>query len=273
VKKLKKILVIAAIALAVICFGGYKLYQHSVNSNAAPVISFDSDKVDMSAAASEEDLLKGVTAQDAEDGDVSDSLIVESFSQMIGDCNVKVTYAAFDSDNHVSKATRIVHFTDYKSPRFTLSKPLICKESEVDGIPMMVGATDMIDGSLNSRVKVTAVDGTAVNKVGEHTMEFRVTNSLGDTVYLPVKLEVVSGSVNGAQITLKEYLAYAAKGSEFDASSYVVSYMRNDELVEGAKGLSISSNVDTSTPGTYEVTYKYGYGNSASYTRLIVVVE
>lgn len=273
VYKRRKILTVAAIALAVLVFGGYKFYQYQSAGNAAPVISFDSKRVEMSASASEADLLKGVTAADAEDGDVSGSLIVEGYSKLIGDCNIKVTYVAFDSDNHVAKATRIVHFTDYTSPRFTLSRPLICKESEVDSIPTMVGAYDIIDGSLDSRVKVTALDGTSVTKAGEHTMEFRVTNSLGDTVYLPVKLEVVNGTVNSAQITLKEYLTYIDEGSDFDAMSYVVSYMRNNELVEGGDGLSVSSDVDTGIPGTYEVTYKFGYGSTASYTRLIVVVE
>lgn len=58
-------------------------------------------------------LLAGVTATDAEDGDVTASLLVEGISGRNDDGTVQVTYAAFDSNHHVTKATRAVRYTDY----------------------------------------------------------------------------------------------------------------------------------------------------------------
>lgn len=273
-KQKKKItFVLISIVFSILCFASLKVYQHYINDNAYPVISFEKDTPSFSVSATESELLKGVTATDAEDGDVTDSLIVAGYSRLIGDANVKVTYVAFDSNKHVTQATRVIHFTDYKSPRFTLSLPLVCKESEVENIINAVGAVDDIDGDLSSNVKVIVTDNSTLSKNGDHTLEFRVTNSLGDTVYLPVSLEVVSSSYNSAKITLKEYLVYINKDSEFNAENYVVSYLRDGNLQEDASGLRIDSDVDTSTPGTYEVIYRYGSGNSSSYTKLVVIVE
>ena len=273
-KRKKKIaFVLISVVFAIICFAALRIYQHFINDNAYPVITFEKGTPSFSTSATESELLKGVTATDAEDGDVTDSVIVAGYSRMIGDANVKVEYVAFDSNNHVTQATRVVHFTDYKSPHFTLSLPLVCKESDVENIINAVGAVDDIDGDLSSKVKVIVTDKSTLSKNGEHTLEFRVTNSLGETVYLPVSLEIVNSSYNTAKITLKDYLVYIKKGSEFNAENYVVSYLRDGNLQEDASGLRIESDVDTSTPGTYEVTYRYGNGSSSSYTKLVVIVE
>ena len=271
---MKKLIAIILSVLMVLSVGGlvvYVFHQRTVNGGEAPVIEFASDMLQVPTTATEADLLQGVTATDAEDGDVTDSVLVESVSRFVSGNMVKVTYAAFDAQNHVTKATRTVQYTDYVSPHFTLSGPLVFTESGVADLLQRVGAQDCIDGDLTNRVKVSAKDsGSLVSSVGSHEVEFRVTNSMGDTAYLTATVDVVNSSVNSAQIKLSNYLVYIAQGSEFDAAAYVTSYTRGDKVYTGStKGMSIDSNVDTATPGVYEVTYTV----DSSYTRLIVVVE
>ena len=124
---MKKLTAIILSVLMVLSVGGlvvYVFHQKTVNGGEAPVIAFASDVLEVPTTATEEDLLQGVTATDAEDGDVTDSILIEGVTRFVSDNTVKVTYAAFDSQSHVTKATRSVRYTDYTSPRFTLSGPL-----------------------------------------------------------------------------------------------------------------------------------------------------
>lgn len=271
---MKKLTAIVLTVLMVLSLGGlvvYLFHEKTVTGGASPEISFASELIEVPVAATDAELLQGVTATDAEDGDVTASLMVESVSHFVSDGTVKVTYAAFDSQNHVTKAARSVRYTDYTPPRFTLSAPLVFTESAVSDMLSYVGATDAIDGDLSTRVKVSAKDsGSLVSSVGSHEVEFRVTNSLGDTEYLTATVDVVNGSYNSAQLTLSSYLVYLTAGESFDAAGYLVSYLRDGQLVSGStSGVTIDSAVDPATPGTYEVTYTM----DNSYTRLIVVVE
>ncbi|MFQ7768823.1 MAG: hypothetical protein ACLRIL_11475 [Fusicatenibacter saccharivorans] len=52
------------------------------------------------------ELLSGVTAYDAKDGDVTDSLAVEHISNFIEKGRRKISIVAFDSDNNVTHAER-----------------------------------------------------------------------------------------------------------------------------------------------------------------------
>lgn len=271
---MKKLTAIILSILMVLSVGGlvvYVFHQKTVNGGEAPVIAFASDVLEVPTTATEEDLLQGVTATDAEDGDVTDSILVEGVTRFVSDNTVKVTYAAFDSQSHVTKATRSVRYTDYTSPRFTLSGPLVFTESGVADLLQRVGAQDCIDGDLSGRVKVSSKDnGSLVSSIGSHAVEFRVTNSMGDTAYLTATVDVVNGNANSAQITLSSYLVYLAQGEEFNPGAYVTSFVRGDKTYTNtADGVAIDSNVDPATPGTYEVTYTV----DNSYTRLIVVVE
>ena len=55
-------------------------------------------------------LLEGVTATDEKDGDVTDSLVIENICPNDDHTSASVVYAAKDSHNNVSKATRRVNY-------------------------------------------------------------------------------------------------------------------------------------------------------------------
>lgn len=262
-RRLSTVLIVLT-ALSVIGLGVYRFLSVRSTSGAAPVISFEYDVLEVTTKATDDELLLGVTAEDAEDGDVTDSLLVEASTHFVSDRTVEVTYAAFDSQGHVTKAKRSVRYVDYTPPRFRLSGPLIFSEAGISDILNYVGAHDCIDGDISSHVKAASLEsGTLLSTPGVHELEFRVTNSTGDTAYLKTSAEVVSGFSSSMQIPLTEYLVYLPVGSEFDPRAYLT------EEYAGERGLEITNEVNTEVPGVYDVHYTAG----KHMTRLLVVVE
>ena len=192
-KKLTPVILAVALALSVLGVLGTRIYQAAAYGGAAPEILFDSEVISVPTGADDAALLAGVTATDAEDGDVTASLVVEGVSGRNDDGTVRVTYAAFDSNHHVTKATRAVRYTDYVKPRFALTQPLVCRTGGNRVLSSYVTAHDSIDGDLSGRVKIALTDGSSLAISGTHTAELRVTNSLGDTASVPVTVEVTAG--------------------------------------------------------------------------------
>ena len=224
------ILMCVLVVLSIAAVVGYLYYAKAVSSPLSPTISFDSDTVTVSTSYTEEELLAGVTASDPEDGDVTDSLIVESVSRFIGDGTARVTYVAFDSNNHMARAERSVRFTDYTSPKLELSAPLMFKKSGDIDILKYLSAEDCFDGDISGSIKYTLLGKSlTLSEVGEHRVQIRVTNSMGDTVHLTLKVEVTERDPNTAGITLTNYLIYLPQGADFDPAAYVEGYTAGGE--------------------------------------------
>ena len=182
---------------------------------------------------------------------------------------MQVTYAAFDANHHVTKATRAVRYTDYTKPRFALTQPLVCRTGGSRVLSSYVTAHDSIDGDLSGRVKIALTDGSSLAISGTHTAELRVTNSLGDTASVPVTVEVSAADTNPAGITLTEYLIYLPAGGSYAPMDYVAGVGGSDSK----SGVTASSTVNMNVPGAYEVVFTYRSGSTESHTRQIVVVE
>lgn len=271
-KNIVLLLLLTALALAAAI--GFAIRSRSVSSPQYPEIRFAQNTISASVDASEAELLRGVTAVDPEDGDVTESLVVEGFSSLVRDNEVKVTYVAFDSQSHVTKAQRTVKFTDYTGPRFTMSGPMIFKRANDIDVLENVGAVDPFDGDISGRVKYSiATNAISLNEAGEYEIKLMVTNRIGDTETLTLPVEITAQSVNSENIELSDYIVYLNVGDDFNARDYVKGYTTSSgSFYEGSSGLSIKSDVDTDEAGIYSVTYTYN-GRPESRTRLVVVVE
>ena len=71
-----------------------------------PVITVEEELLEVSLKATDEEMLKGVTAHDEKDGDLTDHIIIESISGFTEKGISKITYAVCDNNNNVAKATR-----------------------------------------------------------------------------------------------------------------------------------------------------------------------
>ena len=269
-----------------------------LDDRTGPVFHMDNRTVEVSVKDGQEALIKGLTATDARDGDVSDSIIVESIGPFTGSGSRIVSYAAFDSDNHATHTKREMIYTDYVPSHFHLSRPLSFAMNTVN-ILNGVSVEDSIDGDLTRNVRMVSDGDIDTAHVGEYSARLKVTNSAGGVSYLPVTVEIYDASVfhRLPLLNLKEYVVYVEKGDEFDEREYLTSIVINGTSYsmteeEGTYGspaeaqeeaqrtigydrVYIESEVDTDVIGSYEVLYSFEDTISKTGTgkvRLYVVV-
>ena len=278
---------------------GINFYRKSIcEDKTGPVFQIEDNVIEVSVKDDEKALLKGLTATDAADGDVTDSVIVESISPFTGTGRRIVNYAAFDSDNHVTHAKRELAYTDYRASQFHLSKPLsfaMNATNLLDGITV----DDCIDGDLTKSVKLMSDEEIDTSHVGEYGARLKVTNSAGGVSYLPVTIEIYDASVQyrRPQLKLTDNVVYIEKGEYFDEKEYLSSitingteysmteeagtygarYLSPDETENtiGYDRVEIESDVDTDVSGYYELTYSFEdteENAGTGHARLYVVV-
>lgn len=274
-------LLLIAASLAVLL--GYRAWDRLRTDTTPPVITIEESLLELSALEPREALLKGVSARDKADGDVTGSLVVENVRLLRNDGTVTVTYAAFDKSGNVAKQTREVRFTDYESPRFSLSRPLMFSQTYNYDVLSIIDAEDMLEGDIGHRIRATVLDEVSAGYAGTHHVQFRVTNSLGDTVELVLPVEIYTPTLFEGSLTLTEYLVYLKQGDKFDPDAYPLEFSLGREqfplqgrLPEEME-LNHSGTVKTGMPGVYTVDYEVTYDHAGqvytAYSRLIVVVE
>lgn len=280
--KKAKWMYIVLILLSGAAFVGYRFLDQVRTDTKAPEITI-SGPLSISVYESEDAYLSGVTAKDDRDGNVTSSLVVESITMTDKDSPATVKYAAFDKAGNVTKAEREVTFTDYTSPRFSLDAPLAFSTDASVDVMDLIHAEDVLEGDISRRVRATMLSEGSISSQGVHSVEFRVTNSLGDTVRVELPVEVYPANTYKAQLRLTDYLIYMTQGSTFNARDYLLEYILLGETtwLRGSLPdditLKIDGQVDTNTPGVYAVSYTVtGMLREepyAAYSKLIVIVE
>lgn len=300
---------IVIVGIVTAAFLTYKVTDNRKTDSSVPVFSMEKKELEVSIHDGEDVLLQGIDAVDEKDGDVTDSILIEKISNIYGDGKRIVTYAAFDSDNHVSEAEREITYTDYTSPRFELTGSLRFRSGSTIDIDKIVKAWDCLDGDISSNVKIQLESSINNRVTGLYDMVYQVTNSAGDMAELPVQFEIYQPADNEVILNLTEYLAYY-DGSDINYADYLknievgnITYpfegtstgdseeepedgesagdSENDTDAEDSEVLDhisrdrvkIQSYVDTNVPGVYPV---YFYYESASYVAaevMYVVVE
>ena len=286
---------IIVFALSLLAFTGYNIYDWVQDDRYAPIIEVEQEELKVSIEAEPDELLQGVTASDSKDGDVTDSLVVESISKFLNDDKKIITYAAFDSDHHVGKATREVSYTDYTSPKFSCKTAFRFPVNTVDFI-QAVTARDCIDGDITEKIKVSPGYSIVTDVPGEYELQLQVSNSSGDVEYLPLTIEIYDPTDRETvpDIQLKKYIVYTKVGKKIDTSKYLNkvfigsaeykvsnssnTYSSRNPYAGGTISAGYididTSSVDYDTPGTYEVIYKMALdGEHVGKTRLFVVVR
>lgn len=293
-----KFLSICLFIVSLLVFGVFQYKERIIKDQTGPVFSMSDDALTVSVKDSATALLEGITAVDAGDGDVTDSIIVEAVSPFTGTGHRIVSYAAFDSDNHVTHAKRSIMYSDYTPPKYSMHKPLafpLNSTNLLEGIE----ASDCIDGDITRSIRMVADDEIDTSHVGEYNARLKVSNSAGGISYLPVTIEIYDASsrYRMPQLVLSDYIVYIEQGSDFDAEEYLksatissieytfvedggtygVMYLPADrtEKTIDYRHVDIESDVDTDITGYYVV--KYTFEDTVSNTgigtaRLYVVV-
>lgn len=288
--KNKNWILVLLIAACVVGYYGYRALDLARTDTKAPKIEIDTERLEVSVLDPKSALLRGVTATDNADGDVTESVVVESISLLDTDGTISVSYAAFDSTGNVAKATREAKYTDYESPKLTLKGPLLYTYGSNFDVLSTISAADMIDGDIQHRVRAAALEEDSIANLGTHQVRFQVNNSLGDTMMLELPVEVYAADAYNAGLTLTEYLIYLPVGADFSPASYLETFTLRGEatnLKNGLPGnytLRTKGEVQTQQPGVYSMEYRVTYTvrnetnpdlnqEFTGYSKLIVVVE
>ena len=273
--RLVKIGLIIVFLVSAGLFGVTGLMKLGSRGDEKPVIESDGETLEISCEYTKEDLLLGVTASDEEDGDLTDQIVAGSFSRFVDPGVTGLTYVVFDSQGQSASLTREVRFTDYHSPRFALSEPLVFREGEGSYTEAMerLDAVDQLDGSRKDWIIQTDTD-VNYSTAGNYTMSVEVTNSLGDTASAGLPVHVVNAQSRNVQIALTQGIVYLEAGEEIDPASYISGVTGPNGAALDPGTVSAQAGVDVDTTGCYEIHYQASDGaGNAGETWLTVIVE
>ena len=244
-------------------------YFGSLNADY-PVISNTEEMLQISVQDPPEAMLRGLTAQDATDGDLTESIIVASVSHFLEPGTVNVKYVVFDSHNNSATLTRRVRYTDYQAPTFSLEKAPVYTTGSACDLLEHIKVNDCLDGDISNRIRVIS---NMVNNfsVGNYPMVLEVSNSCGDTAQITIWVSY-QNKESTALVKLHQHIVYMEAGEEFDPPHWLATVTnRYAEPLEPAN-VEILGNLDVNTPGCYQLVYSYDDGKYTGQSPLTVVV-
>ncbi len=266
-----KILSVLIAAIAAVLFATSLVVEYLGRDNTLPQITASSNTLEISCNYTQEQLLEGVTAKDEKDGDLTGQILVGDFSRFIEPGVCDLNYVVFDSSEHMATLT----FTDYHSPRFGLSQPLCFEEGSTNNteVRSLFTANDLLDGDLTDWITYVETDAS-YSTPGEYTITMEVRNSFGDTVSYTFPIHILEENTQTVEIVLTQGLVYVDQGGTLNPTSYVDSVVGEEGTNYGINQLKVDSQVDTATPGLYEVHYEFqGEDGAYGQTWLTVIVQ
>ena len=237
-RTLKTILCIAT-ALSVLAFALAIYYTQFYKDVVPPEIRMDADVITVSAADGDEALLRGVTATDNRDGDITGAVLVDGVSQLTGPNAARVRYIVFDAAENAATASRTVVYSDYEAPRVFVLQPLTYNVGDTIALRGRVIARDCLEGNITDRIRISSQD-LSNRAAGVYHLTIWVMNKLGDVSTVTVPVIVREDDPAAPVVELKSYLTYLTRGEEFDPKAYFQSYYDSADMIESFRALKLS---------------------------------
>ncbi len=274
-----RVLVSVLCAASLIAYAGLYITIKLGNDSTPPVINDSVGEIEVSSTATDEELKRGLTAEDDRDGDVTSTMIIGNRSKFKENGVCTLEYVAFDKSNNVSSYKRRVKFTDYHSPRFTLKKSLVYQTGRNMVLLDRIGAADIFDGKLDDNISIITSNISLIDS-GNYSVTVKVANSGGDESRLNLPVHLTTSADLQLDVHLTDYITYIPVGTAIDPMSYFAGISSPNGTPDAAvmpwndKRLQITNSVDTSTPGVYEINYRYtNESGKTGIAYLVVVVE
>ena len=253
--------------------GKWNFHPNATKLNEVPSISANDKTI---TVGDKFDVKKDVTAKDTEDGDLTDKIeVVKNDVDTTKPGTYEVVYKVTDSKGASKKKT--VYVTVNPKMEEINWIPVISASDRVltvgDVFNVMdgVSASDHEDGDVTGSVVVES-SNVDTNTVGSYQVTYRVTDSQGAsstktiTVIVNPKMEEINWipviSASDKVLTV---------GDVFNVMDGVSASDHEDGDVTGSVVVE-SSNVDTNTVGSYQVTYRVTDSQGASSTKTITVI-
>lgn len=248
---------------------GIKFIGKEVNS--IPVITIKDEILTVSVKDKEKALLKGVSASDTEDGDLTSKIVIDSISEFDEKNYRTVSYVVFDNNDQMAKATRRIKYSDYEVPVFDIKSPLmfhfVANNAELVN---PVSAYSSLDGNVSNSILIE----NDFYVEGKREIRYSVTDSCGTKTTFTLKADEING-IPSIIFTLNDYLIRVDKGTEIDPWSYIekIEYLGMN-LTSNYENITIQNNYDSTTEGMYEFIYRYTDDTGEfGITKLVVIVE
>jgi len=209
----------------------------------------------------------GVTTTDDKDDNVSIDITGNVDVNTVG--TYTITYTAKDKAGNESTVTRTIHVVlppDVTAPTLTLNgESTITLHQGTNYTELGATATD--DKDANVTVNITG--NVDVNTVGTYIITYTAIDSAGNSTSKERTVKIIDVTppvitLNGeAKLTLEQNAVY----TELGATAV--------DAVDGNVTVTITGNVDTSTVGSYTVTYtaQDNSSNESNVTRTITIVD
>lgn len=249
-------LTIIIFCAVLIVFGALAYFDKVYTDKTPPVITSSSDYIYASVTASDEELMAGLSAYDDRDGDLTKYIMIKGITPLITDNTAKISYIVFDSANNMAGISRTLCYTDYEKPHFSLNAPLIYAVASPVELLDRLTASDSISDDLSGSIRVVS-QNISKNFEGTYSLTVQVTNTLGDTETLKLPVIISNSGAAKPLIRLSQYILYLRRGASFSPSDYINRVINSSYQTVSASSVEIKNTVDTSVPGTYNVSYSY----------------
>ena len=253
--------------------GKWNFHPNATKLNEVPSISANDKTITVGDTF---DAKKDVTAKDTEDGDLTDKIeVVKNDVDTTNPGTYEVVYKVTDSKGASKKKTIKVTVNPKMEalnevPSISANDKTITVGDKFD-VKKDVTAKDTEDGDLTDKIEVVKNDVDTTNP-GTYEVVYKVTDSKGaskkKTVYVTVnpKMEEINWipviSASDRVLTV---------GDVFNVMDGVSASDHEDGDITGSVVVE-SSNVDTNTVGSYQVTYRVTDSQGASSTKTITVI-
>lgn len=235
-----------------------------------PVISNSEETLQISVQDPPEAILRGLSATDATDGDLTDQIMVASVSHFLEPGTVSVKYVVFDNHNNSATLTRRVHYTDYESPKFSLDKSPVYTVGSSFDLLKYVQVEDSIDGNISDHIRVLS-NMVNIFSAGNYPVVLEVSNSCGDTAQITLWVNYLNQE-SSAIVKLNQYIVYLHQEDTFDPQQWLASVTDRHGIILDAANVEVLGNLDITTPGCYQLIYSYDDGKLTGQSPLTVVV-
>lgn len=257
--KILRIVTAFLFVLSLALYAGVTFRYRVVLDRVSPRIQCDSEVLEVSVNATDDQLLAGVTATDNRDGDLTDRIMIQGISRLLTTDTARITYVVMDSSDNLASCTRTLRYTDYERPRLILTELPVYRTYPADDSLVRLydalSARDVRDGDMSEQIQISAQSAND-NVEGEIYVTIQVTNSMGDAEIVPLTVVIDNEGAQTPLVTLKEYITYVDAGSRFDPKACIRT-LNGSSYTGSDAGLRIDSNVDSDVPGVYQVCYQY----------------
>lgn len=254
----------AGAVLVCIVIGGVAFYSRYHSDRTAPEISFD-NTLSYSDEMTEEELLSDVHAMDAQDGDVSDTLIIESVTINQAEQTAVIKYAARDSHNNVAKKSRTLSADTGEN-----------RTSEQDGFSESGRQDDKIgESATNEKANKETASSELVTETGAATESEIETDSETESE-METETETEITAPGAPHIKLTETHAEIKVGDSFDPLLYVATVEDDyDNIYTLWRDIQLSGDYDVNRPGVYKFSFYVvdSSGNVSNHAKFKLTVK